>query len=86
MEEQFANHLIGEMRKSIGKNSTSSAENFYNSMMDRERAKMMAASDTGIGVKEVIIDEFMRKTARPSSHFENVKMYKQVDSQKGEKL
>lgn len=86
MEEQFANHLIGEMRKSIGNKTTSSAQNFYNSLMDRERAKMMAQSDSGLGVKEVIIDEFMRETARPNSPFENVKMYKQIDSQKGEKL
>tara|TARA_Y100000768_G_scaffold388543_1_gene385096 strand:+ start:9938 stop:10309 length:372 start_codon:yes stop_codon:yes gene_type:complete len=90
MEEQFANHLINEMRKSVGKESKSSAEDFYNSLMDRERAKMLAKSDTGLGIKDVVIDEYMRKTARPSSYgqFEKVEMYEKQkpNSQKGETL
>ena len=56
MERQFTNHLLGEMRKTIEHTEPqSNAERIYQSMLDDERAKLMANSDTGLGVKETVL-------------------------------
>ena len=59
-EEHFTNHLLKEIQKSSGR-KLGSTEAVYNSWLNEERAKMMAQSDTGLGIKDVVIDEVMRK-------------------------
>ncbi|MBY0517733.1 MAG: rod-binding protein [Bacteriovoracaceae bacterium] len=60
METQFSNHMIEQMRKSIPREKElSSAESYYESLMDNERAKSMAQSDTGLGLKRVILDQIV---------------------------
>lgn len=60
METNFTSHLLAEMRKSVHKETPdSSAMEYYNSLMDYERAQLMAKSDTGLGVKKVILDQIV---------------------------
>ncbi len=58
LETQFAEHLLQEMRKTIPKeNEDSGTLQFYNSLLDHERAKLIAQDENGIGLKEVIIKQ-----------------------------
>lgn len=60
METQFTNHMIEQMRRTIPRDhELSSAESYYESLMDNERAKNMAQSDTGLGLKRVILDQIV---------------------------
>jgi Rod binding domain-containing protein len=60
MEANFTTHMLAEMRKTIPKESPdSSAMEYYNSLLDYERAQLMAKSDTGLGVKKVILDQIV---------------------------
>jgi Rod binding domain-containing protein len=75
METSFTSHLLKEMRDTIPKESPdSSAMEYYNSLMDYERAQLMAKSDTGLGVKKVILDQIVpthMKHYLKNSHPEN---------------
>jgi Rod binding domain-containing protein len=60
MEANFTSHLLQEMRKTVPKdNPDSSAMDYYNSLLDYERAQLMAKSDSGLGVKKVILDQIV---------------------------
>lgn len=60
MEANFTSHMLAEMRKTIPKESPdSSAMEYYNSLLDYERAQLMAKSDTGLGIKKVILDQIV---------------------------
>jgi Rod binding domain-containing protein len=60
MEANFTAHLLQEMRKTVPKDGPdSSAMDYYNSLMDYERAQLMAKSDSGLGVKKVILDQIV---------------------------
>lgn len=73
MEANFTSHMLAEMRKTIPKESPdSSAMEYYNSLLDYERAQLMAKSESGLGVKKVILDQIVPqnmkhylKNARP---------------------
>jgi Rod binding domain-containing protein len=53
MEANFSAHMLAEMRKTIPKESPdSSAMEYYNSLLDYERAQLMAKSDSGLGIKK----------------------------------
>ena len=60
METQFTNHMIEQMRRTVPReNELSTAESYYESLMDHERAKSMAQSDSGLGLKKVILDQIV---------------------------
>lgn len=60
METSFTSHMLAEMRKTIPKESPeSSAMEYYNSLLDSERAQLMAKSESGLGVKKVILDQIV---------------------------
>jgi hypothetical protein len=60
MESKITSHRLAEMRKTIPKETPdSSAMEYYNSLMDYERAQLMAKSDSGLGVKKVILDQIV---------------------------
>lgn len=60
MEANFSAHMLAEMRKTIPKESPdSSAMEYYNSLLDYERAQLMAQSDSGLGIKKVILDQIV---------------------------
>jgi Rod binding domain-containing protein len=60
MEANFTSHMLAEMRKTVPKESPdSSAMEYYNSLLDYERAQLMAKSDSGLGVKKIILDQIV---------------------------
>jgi len=60
METQFSQQMIEQMRKSIPRESEpSSAQQYYESLMDYEYAKSMAQSESGLGLKKVILDQIV---------------------------
>ncbi len=73
MEASFTSHMLAEMRKSIPKEGQDSPSmDYYNSLLDYERAQLMAKSDTGLGVKKVILDQIvpqnMKHYLKQNSH------------------
>lgn len=60
MESNFTSHMLAEMRKTVPKETPdSSAMEYYNSLLDYERAQLMAKSDSGLGIKKVILDQIV---------------------------
>jgi Rod binding domain-containing protein len=60
METQFSEMMIREMKKSAAPESeTSPAENYYNSLLDYERAKTMSESGEGLGIKQVVLRQIL---------------------------
>ena len=84
MEAQFTNHLLNEMRKTVKHSTNSPAERIYRSMLDQERAKMMAETNTGIGIKDTVLREIYPNFNKPNKA--NLNHYQAINSQKGEKI
>lgn len=88
METQFINHMLNEMRKTVNTaEKDSNASEYYKSLMDFERAKIMAKTENGIGLKEVILDQIYPKHMRvgmPAKHALNTYQQQEVDSIKGD--
>lgn len=83
MEAQFSNHLLQEMRKTIDKeNPDGPAMNYYNSLMDNERSKIMAKGEGSLGLKKVILDQIYPEHLRQKKNHA-VKMYKEHKIDKG---
>lgn len=60
METQFASHMIDQMRRTIPReNEPSSAQAYYESLMDSEYAKSLAQSDSGLGIKRVVLEQIL---------------------------
>lgn len=60
METTFTSHMLAEMRKTVPKEGPDSpAMDYYNSLLDSERAQLMAKSESGLGVKKVILDQIV---------------------------
>ncbi len=60
MEASFTSHMLAEMRKTVPKDTPdSTATAYYNSLLDYERAQTMAKSDSGLGIKKVILDQIV---------------------------
>ncbi len=69
MEANFTAHLLQEMKKTVPKETPDSAPmDYYNSLLDSERAQLMAKSDTGLGVKKVILDQIVPNHLRPKAN------------------
>lgn len=85
MEAQFTNHLLNEMRKTIHPTTPQTqAEKIYRSMLDDQRSQMMAKSDTGLGIKDMVLDQiYPRYKQRPPQ--DAVSIYNKSNSQQGEK-
>lgn len=57
-ERIFTNHLLKEMRKTIHKTQEdSSAQKYYQSIMDDEISRIMSDSDSGIGIKDTVLEQ-----------------------------
>ena len=87
-ESQFTNFLLNEMKKSSSLDM-GPAEKIYNSMLDEERSQMMAKTNTGLGIKDVVIRDLMQKMGHNNFNQpgkQQVEMYKKVNSQKGESI
>ena len=69
MEEQFLQHMIEQMRKTIDfANAESSSLKFYQSMLNSSHANVMAQKNYGKGLQKVILDQiypvYKRNTPR----------------------
>ncbi len=89
METQFINNLMNEMDKTIvSENPDNSSTKYYKSLLSNERAKIMASTDNGIGLKDLILDQiapqYMQK--HQASAKQAIKMYQQkADSPLGDR-
>ena len=84
MESQFINHMINEMKKSVNKNQPmNQAQSFYNSKMDEEYAKIMSETKSGLGLKEMIIEQLAPQYIRK---IKLAKTYKDLEHTKNRKL
>lgn len=64
MEKQFAEFMITQMESSIGSEDTNSAAKYYKSLMNSERADVMATKDQGMGLQKVILDQIYPQRMR----------------------
>lgn len=88
METQFINHMLGEMRKTVhSAEKDNNATQYYKSLMDYERAKIMAKTENGVGLKDIILDQIYPKHMRvdmPAKHVLNTYKQQEVGSTKGD--
>ena len=62
MEKQFAYQMLQEMRKTIQKEKPEGSElDYYNSLLDQERAQIMVEHQGGLGLQKLIKDQLMPK-------------------------
>jgi Rod binding domain-containing protein len=87
MERQFIGHMIQQMQSTVkSENPDSSSTKYYKSLMDSERAGIMADTKNGIGLKDIILDQILPQHLKQQANAKDVvKMYQpQADSTKGE--
>jgi Rod binding domain-containing protein len=64
MEKQFAEFMITQMNNSVGAEETNSGAKYYKSLMNSERADIMATKDQGLGLQKVILDQIYPQRMR----------------------
>lgn len=72
MESQFAEYMIGEMKKTINKdeeNPESQADEIYQGFLGTEQAKAMANGDR-LGIKKLILDQIYPEQMRTKFAYE----------------
>lgn len=87
MEKQFIGHMIKQMKSTVqSEKPDSSATQYYKSLMDDERAGIMADTENGIGLKDIILDQILPQHMKQTANAKDVvKMYQpHADSTKGE--
>ena len=57
MESQFARYMFEQMRKTVPESEQSTAQDFYNSMLDDERARLLAQRNEGKGLQRLILEQ-----------------------------
>jgi Rod binding domain-containing protein len=72
MEEQFANFMVEQMRKTSGADEAeaSTASEYYDSLMDTEHAKKLSQTGNGLGVSDLILDQIYPKRLRSELAFQ----------------
>lgn len=84
MERQFTNHLLSQMQKSVDPaNPDSQAEIIYKSMLADEHAQVMAKSNSGLGVKDLVLDQIYPQYKKVNKA-QGLNIYNQINSHKGE--
>ena len=87
MERQFIGHMIQQMQSTVkSENPDSSSTKYYKSLMDSERAGIMADTKNGIGLKDIILDQILPQHMKQQANAKDVvKMYQpNADSTKGD--
>lgn len=64
MEKQFAEFMITQMQNSTGATDGNSASKYYKSLLNSERAEIMATKDQGLGLQKVILDQIYPERMR----------------------
>jgi Rod binding domain-containing protein len=70
VESQFAELMLQEMEKSVGREGGDSASEFYQSVMNGERSKTMSTHDQGLGVSKIILDQIYPERLRNQQTYE----------------
>lgn len=80
MEAQFINHMLTELEKTVRKEKPDSqAEAYYKSLLNNERADIMAKTENGIGLKDMILDQIYPKyMRRPIANKEALGQYQNI--------
>lgn len=78
METQFIGHMMNEMNKTVkSQEPDSHANKYYKGLLDHERAKIMAQTENGIGLKDIILEQILPQHLKASNNANAVKMYQQ---------
>jgi len=80
MEAQFINHMLTELEKTVHKEKPDSqAEAYYKSLLNNERADIMAKTENSIGLKDMILDQIYPKyMRRPIANKEALGQYQNI--------
>ena len=85
METQFINHMLEELNKSaLNGEKDSFSEQYYKSLLNQERAKIMAATRGGVGLKDIILDQLLPQQQPPVNNNEAINAFKAVSMKGGE--
>lgn len=71
MEKQFAEFMISQMESTVGSTESNSAAKYYKSLMNSERANVMATKDQGLGLQKVILDQIYPQHMRTPEAYKN---------------
>lgn len=71
METQFLNFMISKMKNSINKNNPeSSAIEYYNGLINKERSNIMAKNNGGLGIQQLILNQIYPPHLRNKASYE----------------
>ena len=70
LEEQFARFMIDEMEKTTGRNDKTTAGNYYQSLLNSHRAKIMSETNGGLGLQDMILDQIYPAKFRNKEAYE----------------
>lgn len=84
MEAQYINHMLNELDKTIiQENPDSAAQKYYKSLIRNQRAEIMAKSENGVGIKDLILDQIYPQHMRKNiNHRQAINQYQQNLSNK----
>lgn len=83
MEAQYINHMLNELDKTIiQENPDTAAQKYYKSLVNSERAQIMAQSENGIGIKDLILDQIYPQQFKKVPNRQIINQYQQNLSNK----
>ena len=78
MEQQFIEYMIGQMEKTTGNSDSSISNNYYKSLLNTERAKIISDHNSGLGLQEVILEQIYPKKFRNKEAFNYYKKQSEI--------
>lgn len=69
LETQFSDMMFKAMEKTTGKDEGSTAEEYYNSLLNEQRSKL-ASNDEGMGIKKIILDQIYPQKFRTKENLD----------------
>ena len=71
METQFLNFMISKMKNTIDKNNPeSSAVEYYNGLINKERSDIMSKNNGGLGIQKLILNQIYPSHLRNKASYE----------------
>ena len=71
METQFLNFMISKMKKTIDQEKPeSSALEYYNGLINKERSNIMAKNNGGLGIQKLILNQIYPSHLRNKASYE----------------
>lgn len=86
METQFIDYMLSELDKSsLNPDEDSFSTKYYKSLLNHERAQIMANTEGGVGLKEIILDQLLpQQQSMPTTSTNSINAYKAVSIKGGE--